>query len=175
MFQRAIRSIKQQQVRPDELLIEIDNIGQGLQGLVSIYNHLLRNIRTTWVIPMADDDVMLPDHVRTLLGGAQLAETAPPFRADVVYTYCQVVGRPGWNPNKPFDPASLEIPAHALIRTDLIREVGGWRVPRDGNFEDYDLWRRIQSAGGVFKCIRRVTWEYHFHGDNLSYRRDNNG
>jgi hypothetical protein len=115
-----------------------------------------------WVAQIADDDLMLPHHLETL---------ATRTDADIIYTYCEVTGR-SWNPNAPFDADRLRrenyIPATTLIRTSLCEELHGWREDSRHGFEDWDFWLRALDLGAEFACIPEVTWQYRFHGSNLS-------
>jgi hypothetical protein len=128
-------------------------------GLPVMMNRLLERARGEWLAWIADDDVMYAHHLETLLANRD--------GADIVYSWCDVVGR-DWKPNSHFDPDRLKrenyIPATTLIRTDLARQLNGWRNTADG-FEDWDFWKRALAAGAVFRCVPVVTWKYRFdHG-----------
>lgn len=146
-----------------------------------------------WIALLADDDLMYPHHLGTLIGAtrtqhdcAGFGPEGPPCDScpgdgcpilpppDIVYSWCQVTGRPGWNPNRHFDAEALRygnyIPATSLIRSSLIRELGGWRPGAHG-FEDWDFWLRALDHGARFRCIPAVTWEYRFGHDNFSWRQ----
>lgn len=128
-------------------------------GVGPMLNRLLSRSDAPWLALIADDDLMDPRHVETLLSGS----------GDIRYTYCRVTGR-NWNPNQPFDADQLRrgnyIPATTLIRTELAREL----LWTEAHFEDWDFWLRALDAGASFECIPQVTWTYRFHGSNLSLR-----
>lgn len=53
----------------------------------------------------------------------------------------------GWNPTRLRRGNSIHAPA--LIRTDSLRQLGGFTTdPRLAGFEDYDLWCRVADRGG---------------------------
>jgi hypothetical protein len=105
---------------------------------------------------------MYPRHLELLAGETE---------ADIVYSYCDVIGRGNWNPSAPFDAERLRvenyIPATSLIRTELCAELG-WRTDAAYGFEDWDFWIRALDVDARFVCVPFVTWQYRFHGDNLS-------
>lgn len=147
-------------------------------GVTATLNRLWPAVETEWTLVLADDDLLDPDFLNTVLTHASWG-TASDGRLgtrgyDIYYTYCRVVGfnHPA-SLNQPFDEAKLRganyIPATALIRTSLIRELEGWRDhPQGPGLEDWDFWLRALDLGVRFKCVQRVKWTYRFHGDNLS-------
>lgn len=173
--QDCIASVAAQTVRPDAHLVSIDYEGVGV---VEMLNRLWPAVRTTWTLVLADDDLLDADYLQSVLGIVQWG-TASDGRMgtrhpDIYYAYCRVVGRPGFDPNQPFDAerlrASNYIPATALIRTELIAQLGGWRDHVSGpGLEDWDFWLRALDAGARFRCLRRIKWTYRFHGRNLSW------
>lgn len=159
----CIESVRKQTYQPADHLIGLDY--QRI-GCATMLNRLLAATNSDWLALIGDDDLMYPTHLATLKEGAETG-------ADVVYSYCDVDGRPGWNPNSPFDPDALltgnYIPSTTLIRTALARELGGWNHMAAHGFEDWDFWLRALDAGAQFACIPTVTWCYRFHGTNLSW------
>lgn len=109
-----------------------------------------------WLLPLADDDLLLPRCVETLLEHVD--------QADVVYTPPLVTGNEDrwW-----FYQAPPVIPAVALIRADLWHTLGGYdeSVKRE---EDRGLWIRALKAGAVFKRIDEPCWVYRMHPGNKS-------
>jgi len=154
----------QQSLQPVAHLVYLD---YAYQGPARVLNAMLPSISASnaeWVAQLADDDLMLPHHLRVLADNAK--------DADIVYSYCRVEGR-AWDPNASFDADRLRrenyIPATTLIRTSLCEELG-WRADAAHGFEDWDFWLRALDCGAVFKCVPEVTWVYRFHGKNLSYQ-----
>jgi glycosyltransferase involved in cell wall biosynthesis len=69
------------------------------------------------------------------------------------------------------------IPITYLVRTELVRRVGGFPAPysmpevgTSGECEDYLLLLRLLDAGARFYHAPTVTWRYHFHEDNTGGR-----
>ena len=158
----CIASVTAQTVKPREHLVAVDH--QRL-GPSAMRNALLAGVAGEWVAVLDDDDLLLPNHLEVLSGA----------EGDVIYTYCEVSGK-DWNPNRDFDADELRqrsyIPATALIRTSLLRELKGWREPSEcpSGFEDWDLYLRALDAQAKFTCIPEVTWRYRFHGGNRTDR-----
>jgi glycosyltransferase involved in cell wall biosynthesis len=162
MLKNCIESVHWQTDKPKSHLIGIDNhkIGAG-----ALCNELVRGVRTAYIAFLADDDVFYPNHIETLFNAALSSE------ADLVYSWCNVVGRGGWNPNAHFDANRLltgnYIPSTVLLRTDVFREMGGF-VSTPFAAEDWDMWLKMLHAGKTFHCVPEITWEYRFHGANIS-------
>jgi len=160
----AIRSVEAQTLQPVAHIVMID---YERAGPAAMLNRMLPAAAATgaeWFAQLADDDLLLPHHLETLVAHAT--------DADIVYPYCEVEGR-AWNPNQSFDPNLLRvlnfIPATTIIRTSLCVELG-WRTDARHGFEDHDFWIRALDAGARFVCVPEVTWTYRFHGSNLSQR-----
>lgn len=157
LLAECVESIRQQTHRPVAHLIAVD---YEQAGCVATMNRLFESVDATaadWVALLADDDLAYPHHLETLVG----ASTG----ADIVYTWCDVEGRPGWNPNAHFDPDRLlyenYIPSTTLIRVELVRRLGGWK-PGPHGWEDYTMWLRALKAGARFVCVPTITWRYRF-------------
>lgn len=163
MLAECVASVSAQTLPPLEHLIGIDH---ARWGSAAMRNTLLAGARGEWIAVLDDDD---------LLWGEHLAKLRAVSDADIVYSFCEVVGKE-WNPNSPFDENRLRsgnyIPATSLIRTELLRSLNGWRDSancQDG-LEDWDLWLRALDAGARFVCLPEITWTYRFHGGNKSVR-----
>jgi len=154
MLRECRESVKRQTLPAAEHRVYLDDFTERV-GLV--LNEMATATDCEWLHPLADDDLLLPDHLETHAGFYQ--------DADVVYSYCRVEGR-DWSPNAPFDAASLHIPAVASIRRSLWELVGGWGD--ETRAEDHVFWRKCVDAGGRFACVPRETWVYRFHGHNKS-------
>lgn len=159
---QCVASVLEQTVPPAYHRISIDFRGEGP---VPQLNEMARGATTEFVSQLAADDLVDPHHFETLLEASE--------GADVVYTWCRVIGRSGFNPNAHFDPERLQrenyIPATTLVRTELLRELGYWNPDSLHDWEDWDLWRRAMASGAVFRCVPEVTWTYRFHGMNATY------
>lgn len=163
MLAECMAAVAAQTLPPLEHLVGIDFARWGSSPT---RNALVAGARGDWIAVIDDDDLMYPEH---------LAKLSAITEADVVYSFCDVTGK-AWNPNGAFDEHRLRgmnyIPITSLIRTDLLRSLGGWRDSSacQGGLEDWDLWIRALDAGARFACVEEVTWLYRFHGGNKSVR-----
>lgn len=131
-----------------EHLIHMDNEARGAAWVV---NHLAEQARGEWLLPLADDDLLCPGCIGTLLAASA--------EADVVFSPPLVWG----NSDTHFFGAPPEIPATALIRTSLWRELDGYKqgIRRE---EDRSFWIKAVNAGARFvRADDSPTWIYRFH------------
>lgn len=163
MLAEAVESVRAQTLQPVAHLVGVD---YERVGSAAMRNALVRATDAEWIAPLDDDDVLYPRHLEDLAGAAE--------NADIIYSYCDVTGRPGWTPNSPFDEDRLRrenyIPVTTLIRRSLLVRLGGWRNSADcvNGWEDADLWRRSLDMGARFVCVPEVTWCYRFSAVNKS-------
>ena len=148
---QAIASVQGQTLQPSEHLIGVDYLRKG--G-ARVYNQLAAGASGDWLATLPDDDVLFPDHLASL---HELTDGA-----DVVYSWAEVSGDDPWLAyNQPFDPEllrRLSIVSHvALIRTELVLDVGGWDL---GRGYDWRFWVKALDAGARFICLARPTWRY---------------
>lgn len=126
---------------------------------VRIMNWLVADTDSTWIVALADDDLLDPEFAEVLLDQSA--------GADVVYPWCRVTGS-DWSPNRLFREDALRrqnfIPQCALIRRDLWERLGGW-TPME--YEDWDFWKRALDIGARFRCVPEVLWTYRMEGQNL--------
>jgi glycosyltransferase involved in cell wall biosynthesis len=145
------------QTAPCEHLIEIDT---NRDGCSRVMNRLAREAAGEWLLPLADDDLLLPGAVATLLAHSD--------DADIVYAPPLVWG----NSDTHFWGEPPCIPSFALVRKTLWHDLGGYDETRRRE-EDRNLWMKAMNAGARFrKADSGPTWIYRFHGGNKSY---NNG
>lgn len=134
-------------------LIELDDTHAGP---AAVRNRLLERVRTPWVLPLDDDDLLYPQYP-TLV--------KPHLRpgVDVLYTAWELTGADDPKPKPgPFDADALRrsnfIPVTACIRARALRQVGGY--PVDADLEDHALWVRLLDAGYQFRYLPIVAWTY---------------
>lgn len=115
-------------------------------------NAALEQVETEWVIHLDADDALEQGYVEAMAGGT----------ADVRAPLARFVGERGrermWRPHVAGHRHECEaaclpegnwIVVGAMVRTELVREVGGWRdFPLS---EDWDLWLRCHLAGASFE------------------------
>jgi glycosyltransferase involved in cell wall biosynthesis len=151
-----LRSVTEQTIRPDAHVIAYEDGA----GFVSTINRAVSMVETDYFCLVDDDDLLYRDHVETLKSN---------LTADVVWTWCDVEGR-DWNPNSGYVPGLLAstnyIPSNHAFRTELFRDLGGYRTV--AGWEDHDLLKRAEEQGATFLNVPLVTWRYRFHGGNMS-------
>lgn len=175
---RALDSVMMQETPVDAISVAVD---RDRQGSAVTRSRALASVQTGWSAFLDDDDEWYPDHVRELLRAA--CETG----ADMVYPWFNVPN--GFDPfpwaeGQPFDPARLEhentIPITCLIRTDILKAVGGF-VPKDPAAEqdpagvpslcdDWGTWIRLRDAGAKIVHLNRRTWQWNWWSGNTSGR-----
>lgn len=178
MLERALRSVKQQRRQPDEVLVELDS---DRTGAAATRNRLIERCQSDWIAWLDDDDQLLPNHLRVLMGEAQHGD------ADLIYPTPRMVG--GRDPTAtsvngkwrlpwavPFGPEQERhlrthgsfIPITHLVRTELVRSVGGfpdgYRLPT-GRYrgEDEAYLLALLDAGARFLHVNEQTWLWHVH------------
>lgn len=167
MLGEALASVHAQTLRPAAHLVNLDYQHAGPEWNCNL---MLSAVDTEWFTFLADDDYAYPDHLETLYEHRD--------DADVVWTYCKAVGNHDFTLyNAPFDPVRLErvnvVSPICLMRTELWHKFGGYKVENrnpDGlPFDDWRMAQRMYAGGVTFKSIPKVTWEYRFHGQNMSW------
>ena len=152
---RALCSVERQTVQPFDVIVHIDHAREGAHAA---RNAALANVVTPWVAFLDDDDEFGPDHLETLIDGANRSD------ADLVGTYpeagslaftdalvCCYKGIPIVGPvNVPWGPEQLDhldarngewcphcgtrrgsfIMATNLVRMEYVDKVGGFPAPR---------------------------------------------
>ncbi|MGA3220554.1 MAG: hypothetical protein ABSE77_15970 [Acidimicrobiales bacterium] len=179
LLTECVQSVYTQTVEVEAHLVLAQSCTEGLPGPVhcaKMQNALLWAVATEWTMRLADDDLLLPHHIATLL---------PYFgeRADVIYSWDASENRPRWNANV-LSQAQLVaalrqtswIDGSAVaIRSSWLKEVGGWPTsyegtpPFAGHFsgfppavtcEDHACFLRLAQTGARFLCVPEETWVY---------------
>ncbi len=139
--------------RDFEHLIWID---QEKQGCAKTMNALAAEAHGEWLLPLADDDLLLPGALHHLISAS--------VGFDVVYPRPLVWGED----DRQFGLEPPIIPSLALIRAELWRELNGYNPALTGE-EDRDFWTRALEHGAKFVCFDTApTWVYRFWGGNKS-------
>lgn len=169
---RALASVVRQTYAVDAISVHVD---RDRSGSAVNRTRALKQVRTEWCALLDDDDEWLPDHIELLWRHAQQT------RADLVYPWFTVPG--GFDPwphreGQPFDREALRsenyIPITVLVRTELLRAVGGFtpKGPPENPCDDWGTWDALLAAGAKFEHLNRRTWTWHWHGGNTSGRAD---
>lgn len=155
MLAECCASVRASTVDVWEHLVLVD---ERRNGCAVTMNKLAADARGEWLLPLADDDLILPNCIAELLARSD--------DADVVYPPPLVWGQPQeW-----FTQAPPVIPSFALIRAELWRDLGGYDEARVRE-EDRDLWIKALAAGARFvRADSAPTWIYRLaHGGNKSF------
>lgn len=189
LLARARASVDAQRLQPRQVITEYD---VNRTGAAATRNRALEKVTTKWVAWLDDDDELLPWHIDALVS------TGERTGADLVYSYAQFVGGRdplattldgrlviplgvpfGWAQRRHLIERGNFIPVTNLIRTELVRRVGGFPEPHSfptvsesGDCEDYGLLLRLLEAGATFVHEPVVSWRYHFHSSNTGGRRE---
>jgi len=191
LLERAVQSVHGQSRKADQLLVERDS---ERTGAWASRNRLLARVTTDVIAWLDDDDWLNHNHLRANM---RVLEQSP-FKPDLVYPRPRMSG--GEDPTAvthqgmfPVSPWGLRftaehaehirkigsfIPMTHLVRTERVREIGGFRPGYrvDGGRyrgEDEDYLIRLLDAGAerrpgepVFEHLdaRTWTWEAGGHG-----------
>jgi glycosyltransferase involved in cell wall biosynthesis len=151
LLAEMLASVAAQTVLPAAHLIIIDD-----RPLVPKVQELLAKTSTDYVVQVDDDDLLYPNHIETL---------AANLDADVVWTWCDVTGR-SWSLNETYQPGVLQsrnyIPSNHARKVSAVMDAGGINEHGSGDYEDWNLLRRLETAGATFKNVPEVTWAYRF-------------
>lgn len=172
LLHRALTSVLEQTWPVDAISVSVDlhRLGSSANR-----NRALAGVQTEWTALLDDDDEWGVHHIELLMNHAR--ETG----ADLVYPWFTVPG--GFDPwphreGQPFDREALRsenyIPITVLVRTELLRAVGGFtpKGPPDNPCDDWGTWDALLDAGAKFEHLNRRTWVWHWHAGNTSGRTD---
>lgn len=154
MLEECERSVTAQTSDAWEHLVLVD---EARDGCAVTMNRLAEEAHGAWLLPLADDDLLLPGCVATLLAASE--------DADVVYAPPLV---PGNEDRWWFFQTPPAIPSFALIRRSLWRDLGGYdeSLRRE---EDRDLWVKALAADARFVRVDEPTWVYRIHAGSKSF------
>lgn len=159
-LERAVGSVDRQSAPPKEVIVHID---EDRAGAHVARNAALKQVTTEWVAFLDDDDMFHPDHLETLVTGANRSG------ADLISTYakpgharmsdalvCCYKGNPVLGPiNIPWGPEQMDhfdarlgarcthcgtkrgsfIMITNLVRMSLVEQIGGF--PEPGSLGDH--------------------------------------
>lgn len=167
MATRAIASVGEQTLKPARVIVNVDT---HKMGAAFSRNAALEKASAEWVAFLDDDDWLFPEHLEHLMKCAE--ETG----ADMVYPWFESNGPdPLFIDNeaagmRPFDDKAREwlintgnfIPVTALVKRELLLEVGGFQIPPNGDewnpCEDWGAWRAVAMAGANIVHLPERSW-----------------
>jgi glycosyltransferase involved in cell wall biosynthesis len=136
-------------------------------------NVALSQVETEWVCFLDADDELEPGYVEAMSRG-----TAD-VRGPVVRYMLDGQERNLWQPrvyghHHDCEAECLEagnwLVVGSVVRTELLRKVGGWR---DFNWsEDWDVWLRCRAAGATFELIPDAIYRAHVRHDSRNRAPD---
>jgi glycosyltransferase involved in cell wall biosynthesis len=141
------------------------------RGVAAARNTGLAAVATRYLFTLDSDDVAMEGALAKLADRLDAAD-APA----VAFGDYQEIGGQGDLRRMParLDPFRIayinEYPTSALFRTDVVRDVGGWRDRgRLEGYEDWDLWMTLAERGlrGVHVGRGTVVWGYRQHEGRL--------
>lgn len=182
----ALQSVRAQTLQPLEVIVVDDGssdpgavprvLGGGPdagvryvrvanRGLPNARNAGLMLARGDWFLPLDADDWIEPTFVEKTIARAN--ETG----ADVVQVGLQEHGErdgqfmPGYDrPLSSIDDDALRHTNRlyycSLLRTEMLRHVGGWNGRMINGWEDWDLWRDLLRRGAVFAGVDEPLFNY---------------
>lgn len=191
MLERALASVRAQRRRPDQVVVERDSLRTGAD---QARNRALERVTTDVIAWLDDDDELKPNHLMACMRVMEQSRERP----DLVYPAPQVRG--GTDPTAvsvqgqwvlpwgvrfgPEQETHLRrfgsfIPMTHLVRTELVRTVGGFRPGRNVTTEgighryrgeDEDYLVRLLDAGATFEHLNARTWFWNVHAGNTAGR-----
>lgn len=188
LLHRAVSSVHAQRRRPDQIVVERDSERTGASAART---RALARVTTDVIAWLDDDDTLKPNH---LIACMRVMEQSPD-RPGLVYPRPVMVG--GADPTAvthqgvfPVSPWGLRFtPEHAahirhlgsfipmthLVRTDLVRTIGGFRpgyTVDGGRYrgEDEDYLIRLLDAGTKIEHLDAKTWYWHVHSAHTAGR-----
>lgn len=159
---RAKMSVERQLRKPDGLVIMGDRLHEGA---AATRNRGLAKVETEWVAFLDDDDEFKHEHLQAC------ERWAKRYGADLVYPWFDQPEK-DWDGlgafGQPFEHLAWQIghrnwiPVTVLVRTQLLRDVGGFASPPGiMDCEDWGAWQRLLAAGAKFSHLPRRTWIWH--------------
>lgn len=173
VFDRALTSVRWQEHPVDAISIAVDSTHAGA---AATRNEALEGVTTEWTAFIDSDDQWRPHHIGSLLKAAQESG------ADVIYPWFTVTPA-GFDPwpereGQPFDRDALKvnnyIPVTTLVRTKMIKKVGGFRPkgPPENPCDDWGTWDALLDEGAKFHHLNERTWFWWWWAGNTSGRGD---
>jgi glycosyltransferase involved in cell wall biosynthesis len=185
LLNRAASSVDAQRRKPDAVVVERDF---WRTGAAKARNRALEKVDTEWIAWLDDDDELRPNHLAVLMREAvkdtsvDLWYPVPKLVTGTDPTAVVLNGRwvKPWGQRFTVESAyhikarGSFIPITHLVRTSLVREIGGFpegQTLPDGRYqgEDERYLINLLDAGAWFAHVNQVTWRwYGSHGSNTA-------
>jgi glycosyltransferase involved in cell wall biosynthesis len=142
-------------------------IDQTNQGLGAARNTGIKATTSRYILPLDADNKILPEYLEK---GIEILDSES--QVAVVYGNAQLFGDksgvliPG-KPNLQRMMLGNYIDACALIRRDVIEQVGYYDQLKIMGYEDWDLWLRILFAGYRFHYFDGFLFQYRIRHDSM--------
>lgn len=161
----------------DSRIVLLEN--ERNMGLAATLNHCLDVVRGEFIARMDCDDRSLPERFASQV---QWMQQHP--ETDVLGTGAEymddnslVYGRTSWDTVRVFTTAdvvrgSCVMHPTVMMRAETLRRVGGYTVNAlTTRAEDYDLWCKIASGGGVIAALPQRLFQYREDQSNIVRRK----
>lgn len=145
---RAVASVVHQTEQPYELVV---SVGETLQ---EARNRPGLRASTEWLCFLDADDELDGNYIGAMLAGE--GDIRQPSTLGIVDGVED--DYPVLIPPRPLEVSNY-IVIGAFVRAELFQRVGGFRDYEA--FEDWDLWRRCQAAGGTVKPVPAAVYRVH--------------
>lgn len=147
-------SVQAQTTDQFEHIVTLDANGDGCAVTMNL---CAEKATGEWLLPLADDDLLLPRALENLLAA----------EGDVIYSPPLVTGNEDrfW-----FWQSPPVLPSCALIRASLWRELGGYDETLSHE-EDRAMWVKALDVGAVFTRVDEPCWVYRQHEANKSFHK----
>ncbi len=191
LLERALASVRAQRRKPDQVVVERDSLRTGA---AEARNRALARVTTDVTAFLDDDDLLRPNHLMACMRVMEQSREKPDLvypvpvmrgGADPTATTVQGQWQLPWGVR--FGPEQEQhlrrfgsfIPMTHLVRTELVRRIGGFRpgyeVDSEGlgrryRGEDEDYLLRLLDAGARFEHLNAKTWDWWVHHGNTGGR-----
>ena len=138
-------------------------------NLADARNKGLAKVETEHVVHLDADDTLLPGYVNAMLRGT--ADVRVPMVRNMRNNYRKPYSPNVYGHSHSCEPTCLlegnYIVVGAAVRTELVREVGGWWD--EPLYEDWSLFLRCQQAGATFEHVTDAVYGFHSRPDSRNH------
>ena len=173
LLKRCIDSVIKQTLKPDKILVNIDN---DRVGAASSRDKLIKSCDTDYIAILDDDDQFLPNHLEVLYNHIikEEADLAYPSWVNEYGLSMHLDGFMGI----PWDNKNIhQVPITWMAKTSAIIEVGGFCSEFDIDNDNYDpeghrigedfvMIRKLVDSGKKITHINEITWVWNSNGPN---------